>query len=352
MEPSRRRRLAEGMSSSSSAARRLIFPAKQQVLIESFDPGQPGAGELLLRTHLSLMSTGTENIVFNRLFDPGTHWDNWVKYPFTPGYSSVGIVEKVGEGVTGFKVGQRVAYRPGHRSHAVEKAEGCVPIPDNVPFEQAVWFALAKITFHGAHMAGYSLGDSVLVIGAGPIGQISIRWARAAGCSSIIVVDTAKHRMPLAQAGGATALITAPIAEAREAVLAAGGGKLPRVVIDSTGHSGVFATALTLAANYGKVVVMGDTGTPTQQALTSDVILRGLNIVGAHDGHSIPGWSGPGVMQFFLQLVASGRFPMEGLTSHVFAPENCAEAYATANRDRASTMGILFDWTGELRSAK
>ena len=341
-------------SSAASQARRLVFPApgKQKVEIESFDPGAPGKGEVRIRTHLSLMSTGTENIVFNRLFDAGTHWDNWVKYPFHPGYSSVGTIEAVGEEVTDLKVGQRVAFRVGHRSHAVEKAASCVPIPDGLPLEQAVWFALAKITFHGALAAGYSLGDSALVIGAGPIGQMSIRWARAAGVASILAVDTAKNRMPLAKAGGATALITTPIGEAREAVLQATRNKLPRVVIDSTGNAAVFAAALGLAAQYGKVVIMGDTGAPAQQALTPDVIMRGLTIIGAHDGHTTPEWNGATITRLFFALAASGRFPMEGLTSHVFKPENCADAYATANRDRASTMGLIFDWTGELGSAK
>jgi 2-desacetyl-2-hydroxyethyl bacteriochlorophyllide A dehydrogenase len=330
-------------------SQRLVFPGKQKVLLEDFDPGLPGPGQVLIHAHLSLMSTGTENIVFNRLFDPGTHWDNWVRYPFYPGYSSVGTVEAVGEGVTDLQVGQQVAYRAAHRSHAVENAAGCIPIPAGLPLEQAAWFALAKITFHGAHAAGYKLGDSALIIGAGPIGQMSIRWARAAGVASIVVVDTAAHRMPLAKAGGATALITAPIDQAREAVLAAGEGKLPRVVIDSTGNAAVFAAALGLAADFGKVVVMGDTGSPGRQTLTPDVIMRGLTIVGAHDGHTTAEWNGTTIGKLFFSLAASGRFPLEGLTSHVFAPRDCAEAYATANRDRASTMGLVFDWSGELK---
>ena len=228
----------KGMSQfTSDGAQRLVFTGKQEVSIESFDPGKPGKGQVSIRTHLSLMSTGTENIVFNRLFDPGTHWDNWVKYPFYPGYSSVGVVEEIGEGVEHLRRGQRVAYREAHRSHAVKNAAECCPIPDGVPFEQAVWFALAKITFHGARAAAYTMGDNVLVAGAGPIGQMSIRWARAAGCVRIIVVDTADHRLPLAVAGGATCPVNLPIGEAREAILADGGGKLPRVVIDSTGNA-------------------------------------------------------------------------------------------------------------------
>jgi len=292
------------------------------------------------------MSTGTENIVFNRLFESGTHWDQWVKYPFYPGYSSVGVIEEVGPGVAHLQKGQRVAFRTGHRSHALMNASDCHPIPDGVPFEQAVWFALAKIGFQGARAAGYFLGDSVLVIGVGPIGQMSIRWARAAGCGRIIAIDTAEHRMPLAQAGGASELITAPVNEARETILAAGGGKRPRVVIDSTGNANVFANALGLAADRGRVVVLGDTGSPAGQALTSDVITRGLTIIGAHDGHNTEEWHDSTITRLFFELVASGRFPMAGLTSHKFAPKNATEAYVTANRDRATTMGLIFEWAG------
>jgi threonine dehydrogenase-like Zn-dependent dehydrogenase len=97
---------------------------------------------------------------------------------------------------------------------------------------------------------------------------------------------------------------------------------------------------------------MGDTGSPARQALTPDVILRGLTIVGAHDGHNTSAWNGATIAQLFFNLVASGRFPMTGLTSHVFAAEEATEAYLTANRDRASTMGLIFDWTGALVSKK
>ena len=80
------------------------------------------------------MSTGTENIVFNRLFEPGTHWDRWVKYPFYPGYTSVGIVETLGEGVNSLKTGDRVAFRQGHRSHAiVDEARAAIRFPMAFP---------------------------------------------------------------------------------------------------------------------------------------------------------------------------------------------------------------------------
>jgi 2-desacetyl-2-hydroxyethyl bacteriochlorophyllide A dehydrogenase len=322
-----------------------MFPEKQRVVLESFELKAPEAGHVLVRTRYSLMSTGTENIVYNRLFDPGTHWDKWVKYPFHPGYTSVGTVEEVGEGAT-LRPGQRVAFRKSHASHAIVRDTDCLPIPDELPLEEAVWFALAKITFHGAQAARYTLGATVLIIGAGPIGQMSTRWARAAGAASIGVVDSVPNRMELARAGGATATIAVSVADAKpevEKAFAATGGR-PRVVIDSTGNPVVFAAALGLAADRGTVVVMGDTGQPALQTLTPDVVLRGLTIVGVHDGHNTAEWNNQTITRLFFQLATSGRFPLQGLISHRFGPEECAEAYETANRDRGATMGILFDW--------
>ncbi len=335
--------MCEAMTAASPS--RLVFTGRQQVSLESFTLPELKPAEVRLRIERSLMSTGTENIVFNRHFDPGTHWDKWVKYPFHPGYTAVGTVEAVGPEVATLQPGDRVACRTGHASAAQAEAAECFPIPAALGWDEAVWFSLAKIAFHGASVARYTLGDSVLIIGAGPIGQMSTRWARAAGCASIIVADAVPDRMALAIAGGASATITGPITEARDAVLAAGGGQLPRVVIDSTGNAAVFSAALGLAADRGAVVVLGDTGQPGSQTLTPDVIMRGLTIVGAHDGHNTAAWNNQTITALFYTLAATGRFPLGGLNTHRFTPAQCEEAYAVANRDRARTMGIVFDWS-------
>ncbi|MCX5658817.1 MAG: zinc-binding alcohol dehydrogenase [Planctomycetota bacterium] len=325
-------------------ASRFVFPAKQQVRLESFDLPSLGENDVRLRTICSLMSTGTENIVFNRLFEPGTHWDNWVKYPFYPGYCTVAVVDAVGPKVAGFKPGDRVVGRQSHASHHVVDAAHVYPLPEGIDPREAAWFGLAKITGHGAKAAQFELGDSVLVIGAGPIGQMITRWAAAAGAVSLVVIDPVASRLELARKGGATAVISQSADQAKEAVLAANHGKAPRVVIDSTGHPKVFAAALALAERRGRVVVLGDTGTPSQQQLSSDVITRGLTIVGAHDGHDTPLWGAPQIYRLFFHLVATGRFNLAGINTHTFAPAQCELAYKTANERRGETMGILFDW--------
>jgi 2-desacetyl-2-hydroxyethyl bacteriochlorophyllide A dehydrogenase len=330
----------------SIAAQRIVFTGKQEVCLETFRLDPPGPGEIIIRTTHSLMSTGTENIVFNRLFDPGTHWDQWVQYPFLPGYASVGEILAAGEGVTGLCIGDRVIHRKGHCSHATIQACEAVPVPDAVLSDQAVWFALAKIGFHGALAARYHLGDSVLVIGAGPIGQMSVRWARAAGAAHIAAADPASRRLELARVGGATILLAEAVEGIREDLHRQNSGVLPRVVIDSTGNADVFASALGLVADHGKVVLLGDTGQPARQHLTMDIITRGLTVVGAHDSHITAAWNLRSITALFFEFLSQGRLSLDGLNTHYLSPADCGRAYEIANRNRAETMGILFQWNG------
>ncbi|OGV53475.1 MAG: hypothetical protein A2X45_24390 [Lentisphaerae bacterium GWF2_50_93] len=324
--------------------RRLVFTGKCQVGMEKFDLPEPKAGEVKVRTLTSLMSTGTENIVFNRNFDSGTHWDNWVKYPFYPGYTACGIVEKAGEGVTSVKAGDRVAIRRGHASAHVVVENECIAVPEKVSDEDVPWFKLAKISAMGAKVADLSLGKSVVVVGAGPIGQMAIRWCVAAGSYPIIAVDSVAMRIEMAKRGGVTHGIVKPLGEAIDEINSICGGEGPATVIDSTGHHQVFSDALRAAKKFGKVVILGDTGSPASQHLSSDVMSKGLHIVAAHDCHETPDWDFRLISNLFFEMVRSERFALDGLNTHKYKPGQCAEAYRTANEKRGETMGILFDW--------
>ena len=70
----------------------IVFTAKEQVEFVQEPVRDPGSGEVLLRARKTLISTGTESICLSRLFEPGSHWDRWVTYPFFPGYLLCGEV--------------------------------------------------------------------------------------------------------------------------------------------------------------------------------------------------------------------------------------------------------------------
>ena len=326
------------------AASRIVFNGERQVSLEPRPIGSPGPGHVLIRTVHTLISTGTETIVYNRLFDAGTHWANWVKYPFYPGYAAVGTVQAIGDGTQAFKSGDWVVCRGGHSSHHVVPAAQVFPVPSGIAPTEAVWFALAKIAAMGARAAEHRLGERVLIIGAGPIGQMATRWAAASGPRTLTVIDPVAFRLQRALDGGATDVIDKPIEVAREELLCINGGELPHLVIDTTGNAKVFQQALGAARKFGRVLLLGDTGSPESQHLTPDVVTRGVRILGAHDDHEDASWNMAGITDLFFALMKAGRFNMKNLNTHTFRPTQCQEAYEQASNRRAETMGILFDW--------
>jgi 2-desacetyl-2-hydroxyethyl bacteriochlorophyllide A dehydrogenase len=336
--------------------RTIVFTGKEQLELVREPLREPHAGELLVATTRSVISTGTEGIVFTRRFAPGTHWDNWVKYPFRPGYLSAGRVIAVGDGVTGWNVGDRVASRGGHSSHAYLKVAATpgvaqfARIPDNVSDEDAAWMGLGKIVQVGVRAAEHTMGDAVAVVGLGLLGQLVVQYCRLMGAGEVIAIDTAPLRLEMAASHGATRTLRMTAAEALGPVTEITGGRRADVVYDVTGHHAVFATALPLARRFGTVVVLGDTGSPQQQTLTSDVITRGLRIVGAHDGHppTEPSdhvrWTHGLMGELFLTYLSRGQIRLNDLATHRYKPEQAAECYAMLHRERDRAMGVVFEW--------
>jgi 2-desacetyl-2-hydroxyethyl bacteriochlorophyllide A dehydrogenase len=327
-------------------ASRIAFPAANQVVLEEVDTGDPGGGFVRVRTELSLMSTGTEGTVLRRRFDEGSHWALYATYPFYPGYAVVGVIDAVGPDVEELRPGQRVASRLLHASEQLTLESMCTPVPEEIESTEAVWFAFAKIALMGAQTARLRLGATVVVIGAGPIGQMATRWAVASGARHVVAVDGFASRLEAARRGGATAVAGALPSAAAEITEVCGGA--PEVVIDSTGNAAVFSEALKVAADGGRVVLLGDTGSPQAQCLTPDVLTRGVRVVGAHDTNSMggPAWDGDrSLHELFFDLVRRSRFDVRDLNTHTFTPSECAEAYDLATDQRGDTMGSLFDWT-------
>lgn len=323
----------------------IVLTGKQQVAFQTAQIPPIKPMEVRATVVSSLISTGTEGICFNHLYPEDSHWGNWVQYPFLMGYSFVGDVIEVGNAVTEFAVGDRVATRHGHTTALQFNSSEFISVPKSIDPQLATWFGLAKIAFMGARAAAYHLGDDVLIIGAGPIGQMSTRWAVASGCRRVIVVDPVAARLELAQSGGATHVIDKPVGEVLPVLQQIMGEVRPDIVLDTTGHPAVFDKALALPRDFGKVVLLGDTGDPAQQHLSADLLRRGLHIVGAHDIHRDDRWNDRTVSALYFQLLQEGRFNMDGINTHSFKPQECDKAYRFMTEHRDQTMGILFDWS-------
>ncbi|MCK5717084.1 MAG: zinc-binding alcohol dehydrogenase, partial [Thiomargarita sp.] len=185
------------------------------------------AGYLLIRTHSSLISAGTERMLMDfgkaNLIDKARQQPDKVRQvldkiktdglqptieavrskleqPIPLGYCNVGTVLEVGEGVEGFEVGDKVLSNGAHAAVVRVPKNLCVKIPDNV--SQPVFTVVGAIALQGIRLLVPSLGESIVVTGLGLIGQMTVQLLRAQGCR-VLAIDFDSSKCLLAKSFGA-----------------------------------------------------------------------------------------------------------------------------------------------------
>lgn len=329
----------------------IVFTGKNALELREEEAARPREEQVLVETSKSLISAGTETICLMRLFEPGTHWAGWVTYPFHPGYSNVGRILEVGSGVEGLKPGDRVASRSSHGQRVVADIEHAVKIPEEVGDEDAAFFALAKITQIGVRAAEHELGDFVAIVGMGLLGQLVAQYANLSGAREIVAVDAVKCRLDMALENGATKTLQAGVDDIRAAISDMTGGRRADVVYDITGNPAALPQCLPLIRKFGKMILLGDTGKPSEQRLTADVVTKGITIRGAHDGNAPAEvthhtyWTQANMIGLFFDYLRRGIMDVSGLITHRFSPLEARSVYDMLIERREDAMGTLFDWS-------
>ena len=209
---------------------------------------------------------------------------------------------------------------------------------------------LGKITQVGVRAAEHKMGDVVVIVGLGLLGQLVTQYTRLMGASEVIAIDTSAKRLEFASMHGATATLKMTAAEALEHVKKLSNGQGADVVYEITGHPAVFATALPLARRFGTLCLLGDAGSPHLQTLTPDIVTRGVKIVGAHDGHppaahnDFVRWSAPEIYDLFMKYLSRKQLRLSDLVTSRFKPEQCKEAFTLLQTNRENEMGVVFEW--------
>lgn len=329
----------------------IVFTAPGQVELVEEEVGDPGEGEVTFQATHTLVSTGTELICLRGERDDGTHWERYQAFPHRPGYCAVGRVVKVGPGVADVREGDRVCATVPHRARAnVPPAALWAPaVPEAISDEQAAWAVLAVITQTGVRHAEHVMGDTAVVIGLGPLGQLVTQYLRAMGLQQILVVDPVAMRLETALAHGATAALRANAADAREFIVQHTQGRLADVVYDVTGHWAVLPVALPLARDSGKVVLLGDSPHPSRQRLTHDILARQVTLVGSRSARLPPQhayWTPQRQAALFLDYVQRGQMKVDDLVTHRCDPRDAPAVYRMLSERREETLGVLFDWQG------
>jgi threonine dehydrogenase-like Zn-dependent dehydrogenase len=146
---------------------------------------------------------------------------------------------------------------------------------------------------------------------------------------------------------GATGTFNGTAADARDFVSEHTEGNLADVVYDVTGNWKVFPTALPLARDFGRTVVLGDSPEPSKQHLSQDILTRQVTVIGTHNARLQPQyahWTRDRQIALFYEYIKRGSFHLDDLITHRYQPDEAAQVYRQLLHNRSGTLGALFDW--------
>src|SRR5215216_2665769 len=282
------------------------------------------------------------------------------------GYSAAGIVAAAADDVSEFQIGDRVACAGvGFASHAEVLSVPknlCVHLPEDVSFESGAYGTLGAIALQGVRLAEPTLGESVVVIGLGLVGQLTVQLLKANGCR-VFGLDLDQSRVALALELGADRAIVSNDEAAREIETWTGGYGADAVLITAaTDSNQPIELAARVSRLKGRVIVVGMTGMdiPRQPFFSRELklIISMSYGPGRYDpeyeerGHDYPlpyvRWTEKRNIESFLELIAEKRLNVERLTTHRFPIVEADRAYQLISGElREPNLGVVLNYDPE-----
>ena len=294
---------------------------KKIAVVKHYKKPEPGDEEVLIKVEACGVC-GTDFKLYKG--------DYSGKLPVILGHEYAGTVEKVGAKVKGIKPGDRVVADPnescgacnycrsaqstfcsdmaaygvlsdgGFAEYTIANQKGAYKIPGSLKSEIAAFTEPVACAVHCIDRADIKIGQSVAIIGAGPMGQLILQMVKNTGASKIIHIDRHDWKLDTAKKYGADEVINAAKTDVPAKVKELTNGMGADVVIEAIGSVGTFEQSFTLVKRGGRIVLFGFC--PEGQEATVvpfNILSQELSIVGA--------WVNPYTFPRAIELLSSGR---------------------------------------------
>ncbi len=330
----------------------VVFTDKNKVELHEVEVPKPGKGQVLLESVVSQISTGTELTMLEANVDPDSPWMvHNILYPILPGYSNAGVIVDVGEGVDKSWIGRRVMTDATHARYSVVTMDECFyTIPDNVNYDEAVFAVIAQITIGNVRAAQIRPGETVVVYGAGLIGQFVSRFAKIAGALNVIVADVSDYRLGLLPKDSSFIPVNTKNQDLTEIIKKENRGKLADIVFETTGNQSLAQTELECVRENGKFII---TSSPKGKSVVDfDYCSRmGITIIGAHNWLVHPlvetsqnPWTKHRDSEYFIQLLEKEQLSVKSLITHRANYKDAPDMYKMLVEDRSKAMAVHLYW--------
>lgn len=287
----------------------------------------------------------------------------FVALPAALGHEMAGAVVEKGKGVKDLAIGNKVVVEPivtcdkcpqcGNGSyHLCEKVsflyrQGAggiakylsVPakwvhlLPEELTYEEGALVEPLAVALHSWKKADIRLGESVCIIGCGPIGLLLIQLAYANGCNKIIAVDRREYRLELAKELGATNTVLPGDGDTVEQVIAATGDRGVNVAFEAAGSPESLSQCLNLLNKNGRLIIVGLFSQPQVEVPVNLIVKKEITVKGSQAYC----WD----FQDAIQLLVSNKINLRKLISHRFKISDVEEALRVASTKEEKPIKVV-----------
>ncbi len=324
-----------------------LLNAPGRISVQDIELPEVGPNEILVQNRVAL-TCGTDVKLYKR-------GHPLAKLPLVIGHEFAGVVSKLGKGVNTFKEGDRVVAVnsapcnecyfclrgqqnlcenlgkvigfsvPGAYAEFVSIPDRIVEkntlrIPENVSFEEAAILEPLACAVHGSELSAIQPGESVAIIGSGPIGLMHLQLAKNAGASPIMISNRTADRLQFAKHLGADLMIISSQEDQVQRVLEFTEGRGADVVIEAVGSNDTWEKALQMARKGGRVLMFGGCAPGTSVPLdTYRMHYEELTVKGAFH-HT------PASVRKAMDLITSRAINAKAIITHKMKLEQVTEA--------------------------
>jgi threonine dehydrogenase-like Zn-dependent dehydrogenase len=344
--------------------RGVVFLGNRKLEIRDFPDPTPGPGDVVLAIKASGMC-GSDLHPYRAAGNAAAALGLGAGGPVIAGHEPCGVVAAVGAGVDPSLVGQRVMnhhYKGcgrckhcrlgwsqlcrhgitvygmtghgGHAAYMVAPASTCVPMPDEISFEEGASISCGTGTAYGAlKRIDVSGRDTLAVFGQGPVGLSVTMLGRAMG-ARVIAIDVVPERLTLARELGAESVINAKDTDAVKAIHDLTHGEGAETTMDCSGTSEGRLGALQSAGTWGRVAFVGEGGQTTID-VSKHMLRRQLTV------HASWTFSAVG-QEECARFIADREIPLKKLLTHRFEVEQAEAAYRLFDTQTTGKGVFLF----------
>lgn len=347
--------------------RAVVAYAPGDYRLEEVDVPKIGPGEILVKVEACGICAGD----IKAYTGAPSFWGDetqpaYIKAPVIPGHEFIGHVAALGDGVTGFEVGDRVISEQivpcwncrfckrgqywmcekhdlygfqnnvnGGMAEYMKFTKEAInyKVPDDLPIEAAILIEPYACSFHAVQRAKIELGDIVVISGAGTLGLGMVGAAKQAGPGKLIVLDLHDERLELARKFGADIVLNPSKTDVVKEIKGMTEGYGCDIYIEATGHPKSVEQGLAMIRKLGRFVEFSVFKDPVTVDWSIIGDRKELDIFGSH--------LGPYCYPLVIDGISSGKLPTEGVVTHKLPLEKFQEGFELVKSGKNSLKVIL-----------